>query len=147
MLFRSRAVELLELVGIADAPQRVHDYPHQFSGGMRQRVMIAMAIACDPKLLIADEPTTALDVTIQAQILALLGQLKAKFGMALLLITHDLAVVRKMVERVCVMSAGEIVEAGAAREVFESPRTRTRAACSRPSLARWRALLARTRRR
>src|SRR5207249_11302753 len=84
--------------------------------------MLAMALANEPDLLIADEPTTALDVTIQAQILALLGQLKAKFGMALLLITHDLAVVRKMVERVCVMSAGEIVEAGAAREVFESPR-------------------------
>jgi len=119
---RARTLELLRLVGLPEAERRLDAYPHQLSGGQRQRVMIAMALANEPDLLIADEPTTALDVTIQAQILALLGQLKAKFGMALLLITHDLAVVRKMVERVCVMSAGEIVEAGAAREVFESPR-------------------------
>jgi len=119
---RARTLELLRLVGLPEAERRLDAYPHQLSGGQRQSVMIAMALANKPDLLIADEPTTALDVTIQAQILALLGQLKAKFGMALLLITHDLAVVRKMVERVCVMSAGEIVEAGAAREVFESPR-------------------------
>jgi len=119
---RAQTLELLRLVGLPEAERRLDAYPHQLSGGQRQRVMIAMALANEPDLLIADEPTTALDVTIQAQILALLGQLKAKFGMALLLITHDLAVVRKMVERVCVMSAGEIVEAGAAREVFESPR-------------------------
>ncbi len=119
---RARTLELLRLVGLPEAERRLDAYPHQLSGGQRQRVMIAMALANEPDLLIADEPTTALDVTIQAQILALLGQLKAKFGMALLLITHDLAVVRKMVERVCVMSAGEIVEAGAAREVFGSPR-------------------------
>jgi len=119
---RARTLELLRLVGLPEAERRLDAYPHQLSGGQRQRVMIAMALANEPDLLIADEPTTALYVTIQAQILALLGQLKAKFGMALLLITHDLAVVRKMVERVCVMSAGEIVEAGAAREVFESPR-------------------------
>src|SRR5213080_3299364 len=119
---RAQTLELLRLVGLPEAERRLDAYPHQLSGGQRQRVMIAMALANEPDLLIADEPTTALDVTIQAQILALLGQLKAKFGMALLLITHDLAVVRKMVERVCVMSAGEIVEAGATREIFESPR-------------------------
>ncbi len=119
---RARTLELLRLVGLAEAERRLDAYPHQLSGGQRQRVMIAMALANEPDLLIADEPTTALDVTIQAQILTLLGELKAKFGMALLLITHDLGIVRKMVERVCVMSAGEIVEAGATREIFESPR-------------------------
>jgi len=119
---RTRTLELLRLVGLAEAERRLDAYPHQLSGGQRQRVMIAMALANEPDLLIADEPTTALDVTIQAQILTLLGELRAKFGMALLLITHDLGIVRKMVDRVCVMSAGEIVEAGATREIFESPR-------------------------
>ena len=117
----ARTLELLRLVGLPEAERRLDAYPHQLSGGQRQRVMIAMALANEPDLLIADEPTTALDVTIQAQILTLLAELRAKFGMALLLITHDLGVVRKMVERVCVMSAGEIVEAGATREIFESP--------------------------
>jgi microcin C transport system ATP-binding protein len=119
---RARTLELLRLVGLPEAERRLDAYPHQLSGGQRQRVMIAMALANEPDLLIADEPTTALDVTIQAQILTLLGDLKAKFGMALLLITHDLGIVRKMVERVCVMSAGESVETGATREIFESPR-------------------------
>ena len=119
---RTRTLELLRLVGLAEAERRLDAYPHQLSGGQRQRVMIAMALANEPDLLIADEPTTALDVTIQAQILTLLGELRGKFGMALLLITHDLGIVRKMVDRVCVMSAGEIVEAGATREIFESPR-------------------------
>jgi microcin C transport system ATP-binding protein len=119
---RARTLELLRLVGLPEAERRLDAYPHQLSGGQRQRVMIAMALANEPDLLIADEPTTALDVTIQAQILTLLGELRAKFGMALLLITHDLGIVRKMVDRVCVMSEGEIVEAGATREIFESPR-------------------------
>ena len=117
----ARTLELLRLVGLPEAERRLDAYPHQLSGGQRQRVMIAMALANEPDLLIADEPTTALDVTIQAQILTLLAELRAKFGMALLLITHDLGIVRKMVERVCVMSAGEIVEAGATREIFELP--------------------------
>jgi microcin C transport system ATP-binding protein len=119
---RTRTLELLRLVGLVEAERRLDAYPHQLSGGQRQRVMIAMALANEPDLLIADEPTTALDVTIQAQILTLLGELRAKFGMALLLITHDLGIVRKMVDRVCVMNEGEIVEAGATREIFESPR-------------------------
>jgi microcin C transport system ATP-binding protein len=119
---RDRTIELLRLAGLPEAERRLGAYPHQLSGGQRQRVMIAMALANEPDLLIADEPTTALDVTIQAQILALLRDLQAKFGMALLLITHDLAVVRKMAERVCVMQAGEIVEAGVTREVFDRPR-------------------------
>jgi len=119
---RTRTLELLRLVGLPEAERRLGAYPHQLSGGQRQRVMIAMALANEPDLLIADEPTTALDVTIQAQILALLRDLQARFGMALLLITHDLGVVRKMTERVCVMSAGEIVEAGPTREVFERSR-------------------------
>ena len=118
---RARTVELLHLVGLPEAERRLGAYPHQLSGGQRQRVMIAMALANEPDLLIADEPTTALDVTIQAQILTLLRDLQAKFGMALLLITHDLAVVRKMAERVCVMQAGEIVEAGRTAEVFDHP--------------------------
>ena len=119
---RARTLELLRMVGLPEADRRLDAYPHQLSGGQRQRVMIAMALANEPDLLIADEPTTALDVTIQAQILALLRDLQAKFGMALLLITHDLAVVRKMAERVCVMREGAIVEAGATHEVFERPR-------------------------
>jgi len=119
---RDRTIELLRLVGLPDAEHRLQSYPHQLSGGQRQRVMIAMALANEPDLLIADEPTTALDVTVQAQILKLLKDLQARFGMALLLITHDLGVVRKMADRVCVMTQGEIVEAGAAREVFDRPR-------------------------
>jgi microcin C transport system ATP-binding protein len=119
---RARTLELLRLVGLRDAPQRLEAYPHQLSGGERQRVMIAMALANEPDLLIADEPTTALDVTIQAQILALLKQLKARFGMALLLITHDLTIVRKMADRVCVMTQGEIVESAPAAQLFERPR-------------------------
>jgi microcin C transport system ATP-binding protein len=119
---RARTMELLRLVGLPEAERRLDAYPHQLSGGQRQRVMIAMALANEPDLLIADEPTTALDVTIQAQILDLLRSLQEKFGMALLLITHDLGVVRKMAERVCVMSRGEIVEAGPVAEVFERPR-------------------------
>jgi microcin C transport system ATP-binding protein len=118
---RPRTLELLRLVGLPEAEHRLDAYPHQLSGGQRQRVMIAMALANEPDLLIADEPTTALDVTIQAQILALLRDLKEKFGLALLLITHDLGVVRKMAERVCVMSEGQIVEAGPARDIFEAP--------------------------
>ncbi|HEV2264991.1 MAG TPA: ABC transporter ATP-binding protein [Stellaceae bacterium] len=119
---RDRTIELLRLVGLPDAENRLQSYPHQLSGGQRQRVMIAMALANEPDLLIADEPTTALDVTVQAQILKLLKDLQARFGMALLLITHDLGVVRKMADRVCVMTQGEIVETGAAREVFDRPR-------------------------
>ena len=117
-----RAVELLDQVGIPSARDRVSDYPHQFSGGMRQRAMIAMALACEPKLLIADEPTTALDVTIQAQILQLLRDLTAEHGTALILITHDLGVVAGMCERVHVMYAGMTMEAGSAEQVFGTPR-------------------------
>ncbi|MEQ8814247.1 MAG: ABC transporter ATP-binding protein [Thalassobaculum sp.] len=118
---RARTVELLELVGIPDPERRLGSYPHQLSGGQRQRVMIAMALANEPDLLIADEPTTALDVTIQAQILALLGDLQRRLGMALLLITHDLGIVRKIADRVCVMTEGEIVEHGPAERVFTEP--------------------------
>jgi oligopeptide transport system ATP-binding protein len=118
----ARAVELLDQVGIPSARDRVSDYPHQFSGGMRQRAMIAMALACEPKLLIADEPTTALDVTIQAQILQLLRDLTAEHGTALILITHDLGVVAGMCERVHVMYAGMMMETGTAEQVFGSPR-------------------------
>src|SRR4051794_12895101 len=117
-----RAVELLEQVGIPSAKRRVDDYPHQFSGGMRQRVMIAMALACEPKLLIADEPTTALDVTIQAQILDLLRALVAERDTALIMITHDLGVVAGMCERVHVMYGGMVMETGEAEDVFRSPR-------------------------
>jgi oligopeptide/dipeptide ABC transporter ATP-binding protein len=117
-----RVVELLEQVGIPEAKRRAGDYPHQFSGGMRQRAMIAMALACEPKLLIADEPTTALDVTIQAQILDLLRALVAERDTALILITHDLGVVAGMCERVNVMYGGMVVETGAAEDVFRSPR-------------------------
>ncbi|HUT48251.1 MAG TPA: ABC transporter ATP-binding protein [Alphaproteobacteria bacterium] len=118
---RTRTLELLDLVGIRDAAQRLGAYPHELSGGQRQRVMIAMALANEPDLLIADEPTTAVDVTIQAQILDLMLALQAKLGMALLLITHDLGVVRKMAPRVAVMRLGEIVEAGDTEEVFANP--------------------------
>ncbi len=119
---RGRAIELLELVGIPSPQRRLDDFPHHFSGGMRQRVMIAMAIACRPKLLIADEPTTALDVTIQAQILELIRSLQAELGMALIIITHDLGVVAGMADRVCVMYAGRIVEEGPAETIFDDPR-------------------------
>jgi oligopeptide/dipeptide ABC transporter ATP-binding protein len=118
----ARAAELIDRVGIPSARVRLEDYPHQFSGGMRQRAMIAMALACRPKLLIADEPTTALDVTIQAQILALLRELVAEEDAALILITHDLGVVAGMCERVNVMYAGMFVETGAAEQLFASPR-------------------------
>jgi len=119
---RARALELLRLVALPDAEKRLGAYPHELSGGQRQRVMIAMALANDPDLLIADEPTTALDVTIQAQILALLKELQRKLGMALLLITHDLNIVRRVADKVCIMKEGEIVEQGPAQAIFSSPR-------------------------
>ena len=119
---RSRTLELLMKVGIRDPESRLGAYPHQLSGGQRQRVMIAMALANEPDLLIADEPTTALDVTIQAQILDLLKDLQRELGMALLLITHDLGIVRKMADRTCVMKDGEIVERGPAEEIFAAPK-------------------------
>jgi peptide/nickel transport system ATP-binding protein len=118
---RARALELFRLVRIADPERRLDEYPHQLSGGMRQRVMIAMALACEPDLLIADEPTTALDVTIQAQILELLADLRRRLGMALLLITHDLGVVAETCDHVAVMYAGKIVEQAAAAELFARP--------------------------
>ena len=119
---RARTLELLNLVGLQNAEQRLGAYPDELSGGQRQRVVIAMALANEPDLLIADEPTTALDVTIQAQILALLEELQSKLGMAILLITHDLGIVRRMTERVCVMTQGEIVEAGATADIFAAPK-------------------------
>jgi oligopeptide/dipeptide ABC transporter ATP-binding protein len=118
---RARAVEMLELVQIPSPQKRVDDYPHQLSGGMRQRVMIAMALACEPALLIADEPTTALDVTIQAQILDLLCRLQDELGMAIMLITHDLGVVAEVVKRVVVMYAGAVVEEAAVEQLFAKP--------------------------
>lgn len=117
-----RAVEMLDMVGIPNASRRIDDYPHQFSGGMRQRVMIAMALSCDPEVLIADEPTSALDVTIQAQILELIRELSDRLGTAVLMITHDLGIVAGMCDRVCVMYAGRIVERGTGDEIFKSPR-------------------------
>lgn len=116
-----KAVELMKMVGIHDADTRSKHYPHQFSGGMRQRVMIAMALACNPSILIADEPTTALDVTIQAQILDLMNELKNKLGTSILFITHDLGVVANMADRVAVMYAGKIVEIGLVDEIFFNP--------------------------
>ncbi len=116
-----RAVELLELVGIPNPEQRVKDYPHQFSGGMRQRVMIAMALACDPDILIADEPTTALDVTIQAQIIELMKEMQEKNGNAIIMITHDLGVVADVADKIMVMYAGSPVEMGTADEIFYEP--------------------------
>ena len=118
---RARAIDLLTSVGIPHASERVDDYPHQFSGGMRQRVMIAMALSCSPDIVIADEPTTALDVTIQAQILRLIRKLKDDFGTAVVLITHDMGVVAEMADRVAVMYAGRIVEQGSRRDVFYQP--------------------------
>ena len=115
---RQRAIELLKLVGIPSAEMRLDDYPHQFSGGMRQRVMIAMALSCEPKLLIADEPTTALDVTVQAQILDLLKQLQRKTNTAIVLISHDLGVIANLCDDIAVMYAGQIVECGSAKDIF-----------------------------
>ncbi len=117
----ARAVELLDLVGIPDAARRLNDYPHQFSGGMRQRVMIAIALSCDPEVLIADEPTTALDVTIQAQIVELVVDLRRRLGMAIVWITHDLGVIAGIADRVMVMYAGQIVEQAPVRELFANP--------------------------
>ncbi|MBA4325451.1 MAG: peptide ABC transporter ATP-binding protein [Rhodobacter sp.] len=117
----ARAIELLELVGIPGASQRLHQYPHQFSGGMRQRVMIAIALACDPDVLIADEPTTALDVTIQAQILELVKELRRKLGMAIIWITHDLGVIAGIADRVMVMYGGQVVEHAPVHELFANP--------------------------
>ncbi len=119
---RKRAAELLELVGIPSASQRLRDYPHQFSGGMRQRVMIAIALACDPKVLIADEATTALDVTVQAQIIELIKDLREKLGMAIIWITHDLGVVAGIADRVAVMYGGQIVEYASVAELYDDPR-------------------------
>jgi oligopeptide/dipeptide ABC transporter ATP-binding protein len=119
---QNKAVEMLKLVGIPAPEKRVHDYPHQLSGGMRQRVMIAMALSCNPQVLIADEPTTALDVTIQAQILDLLRDLQQKVGMALILITHDLGVVAEVADEVAVMYAGRVVEQGTVKEIFAQPK-------------------------
>jgi len=118
---KRRSVELLELVGIPNAEERLRQYPHQFSGGMRQRVVIAIALACDPQVLIADEPTTALDVTIQAQILELMRELQDRLGMSIILITHDLGVVASTAHRIGVMYGGKIVETGTVREIFYNP--------------------------
>lgn len=118
---KEQAIHLLQRVGIANAKQRIDDYPHEFSGGMRQRVMIATALACQPKLLIADEPTTALDVTIQAQILNLLREFKRELGMSIVIITHDLGVVAQIADRVAVMYAGRIVETAGVAAIFENP--------------------------
>ena len=119
---RKRAIDLIELVGISDAEKRFKQYPHQFSGGMRQRIVIAISLACNPKVLIADEPTTALDVTIQAQILELIKDLQEKTGVAVIFITHDLGVVANMADRVAVMYAGKIIEYGTSDDIFYDPK-------------------------
>ncbi len=118
---RARAIEMLQLVEMPEAERRIEEYPHQLSGGMRQRVMIAMALCCEPDVLIADEPTTALDVTIQAQILQLMENLKSKLGTAIMLITHDLGVVAQVCDRVLVMYAGRVIESGTVHEIFHTP--------------------------
>jgi ABC-type dipeptide/oligopeptide/nickel transport system ATPase component len=118
---RTRAIELMEAVRIAEPARRVHDYPHQLSGGMRQRVMIAIALACQPPLVIADEPTTALDVTIQAEVLELLRELQARLRLALLLITHDFGVIAEMADRVAVLYKGRLVEEGPVRQILRHP--------------------------
>ncbi|MEE9567095.1 MAG: ABC transporter ATP-binding protein [Desulfobacteria bacterium] len=119
---KNRAMELLRLVGIPDAEQRLSQYPHQFSGGMRQRVMIAMALSCNPKLILADEPTTALDVTIQAQILELLKDLSQRFGVAIIIITHNLGIVARYADRMNMMYAGKLIERGTCKEIYHNPR-------------------------
>jgi len=119
---RARAIEMIGLVGIPNPERRVDDYPHELSGGMRQRVMIGMALACDPAVLIADEPTTALDVTIQAEILDLLAELQKRLGMAMIFVSHDLGIVSEIADHVIVMYGGQVVESGTAREVFDRPR-------------------------
>ena len=116
-----RAVALLDRVGIPEARRRASDYPHQLSGGMRQRVMIAMAVSCQPKVLIADEPTTALDVTVQAQIFELLNDIQQEFGTAIILITHDMGAIAEMADRVAVMYAGRVIEEGAADDILDTP--------------------------
>ncbi|TMA12610.1 MAG: ABC transporter ATP-binding protein [Deltaproteobacteria bacterium] len=118
----ARALELLRLVGIPDANRRLSDYPHRLSGGMRQRIMIAIALSCNPKLILADEPTTALDVTIQAQILELMRELSRKFGVAMMIITHNLGVVARYADRVHVMYAGKVIESAGARDIYQNPR-------------------------
>ncbi len=136
---REQAIQLLERVGIPDAANRLGDYPHQFSGGMRQRVMIAVALSCRPKLIIADEPTTALDVTIQAQIIDLLRELRDEFGTALIIITHDLGIIAEIADTVAVMYAGRIVEMGKVREIFARPQHPYTAAllAAIPRLTHW----------
>ncbi len=119
---RKEAVKLLQLVGIPDAEQRVNDYPHQFSGGMQQRIMIAMALSCDPELLIADEPTTSVDVTVQAQLLEIIDNLRSKFGTAVVIITHNLGVVARYVDRVNVMYAGRLVETAPTNVLYATPK-------------------------
>lgn len=119
---KNRAIELLQQVGIPDAKRRINQYPHQFSGGMRQRVMIAMGLACQPKLLIADEPTTALDVTIQAQIVSLIKKLRQEMGMSIIWITHDLALLARLADRILVMYGGQIVEQATVNQLYQNPR-------------------------
>ena len=119
---KQRAIQLLDMVGISEAAARIDDYPHQFSGGMRQRVMIAMALSCNPKLLLADEPTTALDVTIQAQVLEILARLSREFGTAVIIITHNLGVVARYADRVNVMYAGKIIETATAKTLYANPK-------------------------
>jgi peptide/nickel transport system ATP-binding protein/oligopeptide transport system ATP-binding protein len=119
---REKSIEILKKVKIPEAEKRVHEYPHQLSGGMRQRAMIAMALSCNPEILIADEPTTALDVTIEAQIIDLMMQLKEEFGAAIMLITHDLGVIAEIAQRVVVMYAGKVVEEGKTEAIFEDPK-------------------------